>query len=349
LDELLERLTGVAGLTGTEGPAAEVVRELWKPLVDELTTDRVGNVVGVKRGDGPDGERLKLAAVAHLDQIGMEVYRIEAGGFLRLQMVGGVDKRILPGQVLTVHGSEPLRGVVGATPPHLQSPDERKQVVGWDDLFLDLGLPEAEVRDKVAVGDPVSFPSDYTRLDGAVRAVAACDDRSAVAAVTWALRLAQRRRHFHDLVAVAGVQEEWTGLGAAGFTYANRPDAVLVVDVDQGRHEGVPEKDSIELGQGVAVTFGLNNHPKLVEALERAAGESGVTKQKIFWYSPYGTDGSTIEVSAGGVPTANLGIPLRYMHSTVETVNLDDIKAVGRLIIAAADSRDLPVFRPVDW
>ena len=349
MDELLKRLTSVPGLTGTEGPAAAVVRELWEPLVDELTTDRVGNVVGVKRGDGPDGERRRLAVLAHLDQIGMEVYRIENGGFLRLQMVGGVDKRILPGQILTVHGTEALRGVVGATPPHLQSPGDRSKVVGWDDLFLDLGLPEDEVRAKVAVGDPVSYPDDYTKLNGEVRAVAACDDRSAVAALTWALRLAKRRRHFHDLIAVAGVQEEWTGLGAGAFANAEHPDAALIVDVDQGRHEGVAEKDSLELGSGVSITFGLNNNPKLVEALEKAAAEAGITKQSIFWHSPYGTDGSTVEVSSGGIPTTNLGIPLRYMHSTVETVNLDDIKAVGRLIIAAVDSRDLPVFEPVDW
>lgn len=350
VNELLKKLTSVTGLTGTEGPAADVVRELWEPLCDSVTTDRVGNVVGVKRGDGPEGERRRLAAIAHLDQIGMEVFKIEPGGFLRLWMVGGVDKRILPGQVLTVYGKRELRGVVGATPPHLQSADDRKKVVGWEDLFLDLGLPEDQVRELVSVGDPVGFPRDYTELRGDYRAVAACDDRSAVAAVTWALRLARRTRHRHDIIAVASVQEEWTGLGASVAAGSLNPDVALIIDVDQGRHEGVPEKDSIELGKGGALTFGLNNHPELVSALEEAAKELGIPHQRFFWPSPYGTDGAAVESRDAGRPTINLGVPLRYMHSTVETLHLEDVKAVGRMIAAAADIEKLPVIESVaDW
>ncbi len=349
MNELLKELTGTVGLTGSETPAAEVVRKLWEPLVDELRVDRVGNVIGIKRGDGPDGERHRLAAIGHLDQIGMMVYAIEDGGFLRLQMVGGVDKRILPGQILTVFGTETLRGVVGATPPHLQSPGDREKVVGWDDLYLDLGMPEDEVRKKVRVGDAVSYPTEYTELNDKYRAVAGCDDRSAVAAITWALKVAQRQRHFHDIYAIASVQEEWTGLGAIISTYTEEPDVAIVVDVDQGRHEGVSDKDSIELGKGPSITYGLNNHAGLVEAAEKAAGKGGVTFQKLFWPSPYGTDGAQVETTRAGIPTINFGVPLRYMHSTVETLHLDDLKNLGRLIVAVADSDDLPVIKPIEW
>ncbi|MCK4593501.1 M42 family peptidase, partial [bacterium] len=187
MEEILKKLTGTVGLTGMEEPVAEVVYELWKPYVDELRIDRMGSVIGLKRGDGPEDERLRLAVMGHLDQIGMVVHKIEPGGFLRLQMVGGVDKRILPGQVFTVYGTQPLKGVVGAIPPHLQQAGDRKKVLGWNDLYLDTGLSEDEVRRMVRVGDPVGYPTAFLELQNERRAMSGADDRSAVAAITWAL------------------------------------------------------------------------------------------------------------------------------------------------------------------
>ncbi|HDR06498.1 MAG TPA: M42 family peptidase [Candidatus Coatesbacteria bacterium] len=349
MDEILRKLTGTVGLTGMEEPASRLVCELWETLVDELHVDRLGSVVGLKRGDGEDGKRLRLVVLGHLDQIGLMVQKIEPGGFLRLQMVGGVDRRILPGQLLTVYGAEPVQGVVGAVPPHLQKPDEQKKVPTWHDLYLDTGLPEREVKRRIRVGDPVGYPTSYVELQNGRRAMAGADDRSAVAAITWALELARRQRHTHDIYAVAEVQEEWTGLGAATAAFGLEPDCALVIDVDQGRHEGVAEKDSLELGKGPSVTHGLNNHPELVEAALTVAAAQNIPHQKFFWPSPYGTDGATVETLHTGIPTINFGIPLRYMHSTVEVLDIEDVKNAGRLILAVADAEGLPVVGPVDW
>jgi putative aminopeptidase FrvX len=349
VEEILKKLTGTVGLTGMEEPAAGVVRELWEPYVDELRVDRMGNVIGLKRGDAPEEERLRLAVLGHLDQIGMVVHKIEPGGFLRLHRVGGVDRRILPGQVCTVYGAGPVKGVVGSVPPHLQRADDKKKVPTWHDLYLDTGLSEKEVRKRVRVGDAVGYPTAFVELQNERRAMSGGDDRSAVAAITWALRLARRQRHSHDIFAIAEVQEEWTGVGAAAAVYGIEPHCALIIDVDQGRHEGVPDKDSIELGKGPSITFGLNNHPDLVEAALKVAKAQNIPHQKFFWPSPYGTDGSTVETIHSGIPTINFGIPLRYMHSTVEMLDLNDVKNAGRLILAVADAEGLPVVPPMDW
>jgi putative aminopeptidase FrvX len=349
LEDILKKLTGTVALTGMEEPAAEVVRELWEPYTDELRTDRMGSVIGFKRGDGPEGERLRLAVLAHLDQIGLMVHKIEPGGYLRLHRVGGVDRRILPGQLLTVFGTEPIRGVVASVPPHLQQAAEKTKITSWNDLYLDTGLSEREVRRRVRVGDPVGYPTSFVELANDRRAMAGADDRCSVAAVTWALRLARRQRHRHDIYAVAEVQEEWTGLGAYAAVYGIEPHCAIVVDVDQGRHEGVPEKDSVEIGKGPSVSFGLNNHPDMVETALKVAVAQNIPHQKFFWPSPYGTDGSTVETLHSGIPTLNLGIPLAYMHSTVEMLDMGDVKNAGRLILALADADALPVIEPVDW
>lgn len=349
MEDILRKLTGTVGLTGMEEPAAQVVCELWEPYTDELRTDRMGSVIGFKRGDGPKGERLRLAVLAHLDQIGLVVHKIEPGGYLRLHRVGGVDRRILPGQLLTVCCSEPVKGVVGAVPPHLQQAGEKNSVTSWNDLYLDTGLRESEVRKRVRVGDPVGYPTSFVELQNGRRVMAGADDRCSVAAVTWALRLARRQRHSHDIYAVAEVQEEWTGVGAYAAVFGIKPDCAIVVDVDQGRHEGVPEKDSVELGKGPSVSYGLNNHPDMVEATLKVAAAQNIPHQKFFWPSPYGTDGSTVETLHSGIPTINLGIPLSYMHSTVEMLDMGDVKNAGRLILALADADGLPVIPPVDW
>jgi len=150
----LAELTRLSSITGRERAVAEYLLRAWDPLVDEARLDRLGSYIGLKRGDGPE-PRPRVMAAAHIDSIGGVVTEIEPGGYLRFTPVGGVDRRLLMAQEVEVHGRRVIPGVVGSKPPHVTSPEERKRLVPVEELYIDTGLPEAEVRELVRVGDPV--------------------------------------------------------------------------------------------------------------------------------------------------------------------------------------------------
>jgi endoglucanase len=213
---LLKQLTEAPGPTGDEHGAAEVVEALWRPLVDELAADRMGSLVGVKRGAG-DGPRPAILLAAHLDELGLLVSRVvEHGGygFVRVSELGGVDRRHLLGQTAVVHGRRQLVGVLGGLPDSMLPEPERGQAYSYEQLVIDVGLPIEQVRELVSVGDFVTFRQPLRKLQGGRVAGKALDNRASLAAVTICLEQLQGRRHTWDVLAVATSQEEETFLGA---------------------------------------------------------------------------------------------------------------------------------------
>ena len=222
---LLKRLTEAAGISGFETAIRDEVTAVWAPLVNEIRTDTLGSVIAVRHGTGAEPRR-KLMLAGHMDEIGLMVTRIREG-FLSITPVGGVDRRLLLGQPVVVHGRRDLPGVVGSRPPHLLGAAERDRLVAWDDLVVDVGLPAEEVVELVRVGDLVSFRRPLRELaDGRV-AAKAIDDRVSLAAITICLETLGSRAHAWDVVAVATVQEEETFAGAITTAYRLEPDIAL--------------------------------------------------------------------------------------------------------------------------
>lgn len=339
---LLRELSEASGVSGYEEAVRERVAEAIRPYVDDLRRDAMGNLIALRRGAG-EGARRKVMLAGHMDEIGLIVTRVEKG-FLNFSQVGGYDVRVLPGQEVVVHGATTLTGVVAARPPHVLGEEERQKVTPMDELLIDVGLPPEEVEAQVRVGDLITLRVPYTALRGDRVAGKAFDDRAAVVAIAACLEELSRLRHTWDVYAVATVQEEIGLRGATTSAYGIAPDVAIAVDVTHGDMPGVPEWDTVELGKGPAISVGPNIHPKVYEALVETAKRYEIPYQVDPIPGRSGTDAWAIQVSRTGVPTGLLGIPLRYMHNPVETLDLADVRRTARLMalfISRLDEIDL--------
>jgi putative aminopeptidase FrvX len=341
---LLKQLSEAEGVSGFEGPIRDLVRQMWKPLVDEMYEGRLGSLIALKKGMG-SGQRPKLMVAAHMDEIGLMVTKIEKG-FLRVTRVGGTDRRALLGLEVVVHGRRDLPGVVATRPPHVLSAEERKKSVPLDEIFVDVGLGEEAVGDVISVGDLISIHRDMSELKNRRVSGKAMDDRACVAAITLALERLRRIEHAWDVFAVATVQEE-TGLkGAITAAYGVAPDLAVALDVTFGKQPGVPKEGTSPLGEGPAIGIGPNFHPRLVQRLKEVAEGHEIPYHMEPVPGRSGTDAWAIQVTREGVPTALVCIPVRYMHQPVETLAAQDVKRAGRLL--AAFVADLQVGFPED-
>jgi tetrahedral aminopeptidase len=360
--ELIQTLTDAVGLSGYEAPIRDLIKAQFAPLVDEVSVSKVGSVIGIKHGSphplppaprsgrGERGEgRRRLMLAAHVDEIGLIVTGIEKG-FLRIARVGGTDNRILLGQRVLVHPSprnpisqggarsasarnrvseSPIHGIIASRPPHVLPAAQRGKVMGVEDLFVDVGLPAAQVGRAIQVGDLVSFDVQTTKLKGDLLSGKAMDNRTSVATMIVCMDELQRLRHTWDVIAVATVQEETTFAGASTSAYALQPDAAIAIDVTfASQHD---YSSVVELGKGPVLTLGPNYHPKLTQRLIDTAKQLDMAYQ-IEPDVGGGTDAWPIQVSREGIPVALIGVPLRYMHSPVETVNVKDVERIGRLM-----------------
>ncbi|MCY3779248.1 MAG: M20/M25/M40 family metallo-hydrolase [Chloroflexi bacterium] len=327
--EHLKRLVETHAPSGYEAPVAELLREEWAELVEDFEEDRLGSLIGIKRGAQNVEQRRKIMLAAHMDEIALMVRGIE-DGFIYTHRVSGIDPRVMLAQTVLVHGKRELPGVVATMPPHLQTPADRKRYPPVGDLVVDVGLPAAEVDDLVRIGDLITVEGPMMELKGRKVAAKAMDDRCCVAVITACLELLRNMNHSWDVMAVATVQEEVGLRGATTAANHIEPDCAIALDVGFAEQPGV--STAIKLGGGPLMGIGANFHPKMVKRLQDIAAYYDIIWQADIIPARAGYDSWAIQVSRGGVPTALLGIPLRNMHSPVETLDLKDIERTGRLL-----------------
>lgn len=343
----LKQMLSAAGLSGFEDPIREIIHEAWDPLTDDLSVSKIGSLHGLKLGRG-EAPRHRVLLSAHMDAIGMMVTHIE-DGLMRVTEVGGIDPRILPGQLVTVHGREALPGVVVQPPAHLLPESTGDGPVEMKHLFVDVGLRPAEVDEKVRVGDTVSFAQEPLELTGEALAGHTLDNRVSVAATTLCLEELQNRAHDWDVWAVASAQEEETLGGALTSPFDIRPDLAIVIDVCFAKGLGSSDWRSIPFGEGVGLGYGSNIHPGLYNIFEQKAKALEIPYHRNLMPKMSGTDAMGIQVVAEGIPCMVLGIPLRYMHTPVETVSLKDIRRAGRLMAAVIADLTPDALEQIQW
>jgi putative aminopeptidase FrvX len=332
--KLLKTLSETPGPSGFERRIADQISQIWEPFVDKITTDRVGSVFAVKSGSGTE-PRPQLLLAAHMDEIGLmvtEVVNRDAYGFLRVTNVGGVDIRHLYSQPVVVHGRRDIHGVLASLPARMLPSERRNGPFGFEDLVVDPGLPMEILQELVDIGDFISFRQPLRKLMGKNVTGKALDNRASVAAVIICLEELQDRNHEWDIVAAATAQEETRLLGAYTGAFLQEPDAAVAIDVTFAKGAGLSEQGHPELNSGPGLYIGPNVHPGMYKALKSAAEAIEMDVSVGTHTRGSGTDAFGIQVARSGVPTGLVSIPLRYMHTMVETVNTKDVERTGRLL-----------------
>ncbi len=330
LDELLR----AGAPSGYEGPAAEVWRKAASDFA-ELSYDGIGSTIARV------GEAEPLVAiVGHIDEIGLIITHIDEKGFLWFEPIGGWDPQILVGQRVEVTGRDGLvPGVAGRKPIHLLEPDQRKKVVELKSMHIDIGAADREEAETmVRVGDPVVIRTEPLQVAGSRLVSKSMDNRlGAFVALESTRRCAAGKGPGGSMAGVAAVQEEIGLFGARTSAFELRPDIAVAVDVTHATDApGVDEKEVgvHPLGSGPVLGRGSTLSPKVFELLAETAEAEGIEYSVSASGRSTGTDADAIQIARSGIPTGLVSIPLRYMHSPVEMVDLQDVEAAIELLAA---------------
>lgn len=343
----LKTLLSTPGLSGYEDPIRNIILDAWQPFVDEIQINRLGSLHALKRGTNPEPRHTMLFA-AHMDAIGLMVSGLE-GEFIRLAAVGDIDGRVLPGQLVTVHGREDIPGVIAELPHHLCPPNKDRGSVDLEYMIVDTGISARQLNRRVRLGDLVSFAGSPLELSGEVLAGNSLDNRASVAALTYCLQLINNQKPNWDVWFVATTREEEDGGGAKTSAFQIHPTLAIAIDVTFATGHGSPTHNTYPLGKGITLGWGPTIHPALFEKFKSLAEHLEIPFQQEIMPRFSGTDADDIQLIAEGIPSMLVSIPIRYMHTAVEVVALKDINRAGRLIAEFAINLNDDFMNDLSW
>ena len=334
--KLLDALLRAAAPSGYEAPASAVWREAAS--FAEIATDGLGSTIAtIGDGDGPT-----VAVCGHIDEIGLVITHVDDKGMIWFEAIGGWDPQILVGQRVEIQTKGgPLLGVAGRKPVHLLKDDQRKKAVELSDLHIDIGATDAdEAKANVRIGDPVVIAAEPVRLLGDRLVSRSMDNRlGAYTALESLRRVHEDGGPVGKMAGIAAAQEEIGLFGARTATFQLRPDVAIAFDVTHATDApGIDEKEhgTHPLGSGPVIGRGSTLSPIVHDLLIETAEREGIEYTVAGSGRYTGTDADAIQISRAGVPAGLVSIPLRYMHSCVETVDLGDVENVVRLVAAFA-------------
>ncbi|MDQ4145535.1 MAG: M42 family metallopeptidase [Actinomycetota bacterium] len=333
---LFERLATVPGISGREDRIRDVAVEILQDLVDEISVDRLGNVIGLRRGDRP---RVMLAA--HMDSIGFLVKHIDDNGFIWISPVGGFDPRTLNAQRVLVSGKKDYVGLMSpkSRPIHVLTDEERKKAPVIEDIFVDVMAPADEVKENVPIGSQVTLYREPVFNEHGFSAPY-LDDRLGVYVLLEALREARDTKA--EIYAVVSVQEEVGLRGARTSAYGIDPDIGVALDITLATDTPGSDPTQIvtKLGKGVGITvmdgYSISD-PRLVEHFQRIA-ESNEIEYQLEMLPKGGTDAGTIQMARAGVPVITISPPVRYVHTANEMASIKEVDESVRLMARFLDT-----------
>lgn len=324
--EVLKRLTDGAGVSGLEKCTAQIVAKMLTEY-GKTYTDRLGNVVCELDGEG---EPFLLSA--HMDRVGMIVTDITDEGFLNVAPCGGIDNRTLCAQQVTVHAREDIKGIVISTPPHLQSGENERKALKTDEALIDIGFSKEKAEELVSRGDRVTVDSDFIQLAGDRVAGHAFDDRAGIASILFALEMLKKRHCARKITVAFTTREEVGGSGAKAASFNAGASELIAVDVSFAMTPDSKAEECGLLGKGPMIGISSSLDYEASEQLKAVAIEHEIPYQLEIMGGRTGTDADSMTVAAGGMISSLISIPLRYMHTGIEVVEIGDIENTGRLI-----------------
>jgi endoglucanase len=319
------------GVAGYESEAAGLIKSAFAEHGCDVSVDTMGNVIALKKGKGKG----KAAFFSHMDEIGLVVVNLEKNGFVRFSQIGGYDQRTLLAQEVIIHGREKVYGVIGIKPPHLTTPEDANKAVKMNDMLIDTGYGEEKLKELVKVGDIITIKRKTIELKGDTLAGKALDDRACVAVMFEALKNLKDFNHDVDVYFVSTAQEEVGTRGAITATYGIEPDIGVALDVTFAKQPEMKPQQVNEYGKGPVIEMGPNIHPKVFEMFKTAAKDNNIPHQiDVMVTGSSGTDARSVQISRFGVASGLISVPLKYMHTSVECINMRDVTAAGKLLSA---------------
>lgn len=327
LKKTILELSALCGVSGEENGVCKYIYNILKKYTSDCYIKK-GNVIG------NFGERTEnkphILIDAHIDQVGLIVTHIFESGFLGISNIGGIDRRLLPAQQVCIHGKKDIMGVICSIPPHLSN--DEKKVNKIDEFFIDTGFSYEEISKIVFPGDKISFVSEPKELLSNRITGCALDDRSGVGAILYALELLKDEKFNCSFSVLFSAQEELGERGAAIGAFEIDPDISLAVDVSFGRCLGDKEYESGELGKGPMIGISPCLSKEVSAELEKICDEKNIPWQPEVMNGLTSTNADRFSVNRCGSKACTVSIPLKYMHTPVEIIQIDDVENTSRLI-----------------
>jgi putative aminopeptidase FrvX len=334
IKNVLEALSNAHGVSGHEGSSREILAKELEPYVNEITIDKLGNLIATKFGEGPS-----VMLSAHMDEVGLSTNYITDDGFLHFIGIGGWFDQTLLNQRVTVHGSKgDLLGVIGSKPAHLLEEEERKKPIKMRDMFIDIGARDADDAQKlgVKIGTPVTIDREFRPLVNDLVTGKALDDRAGCAMMIEAMR---RTTTGATVYAVGSIQEEVGLKGARTASFGLNPDVAIATETNvAGDYPGIEKKMAhLELSKGPSVTVvdgegrGLITPDSVLLWIEGTAEKFDIPYQRDVAAGGT-TDATAINLTRAGIPAGVVSVVTRYLHTPVEVLDLNDLDAAAELI-----------------
>lgn len=338
MEEILRKLVEAPSVSGFEEDISKLLKKELEPFVDEVKSDRIGNVIARKGSGSP-----KIMIAAHMDEIGLIVKYINKKGFVIFDKIGGWDERILPTKKVLIHGSKgPVLGVIGYKPVHLQESDEQKKPVKLKEMFIDIGASSEDDVKKagVGVGDFITNHGTLEKLGKSRVTGHAFDNRIGCLSM---IEIAKSLKKFKGTLYLVGTVKEEIGLiGVRGSSFSVNPDVMLAVDTTiAGDMPGLTEEEApLKLGDGPSLEIkdGMGVvHPRVKKWVTETA-KRGKIKIQLEVMSGGATDASIVPTVREGIPAGAITIPVRYIHAPVEVADMRDVKNCVKLYVKLVES-----------
>lgn len=324
--EFLKTLCETHSPSGREEWIYHVIKDSFQNF-GEVSIDNLNNIYVHKKGNNKG----KLMIMAHADEVFLMVTDFSGKGFLKFKS-NGIDPKALVSQEVIIHGKKTIEGIIGIKPPRLMDEEEKKKSVDIDSLLIDTGYDTEELKDMVNIGDYVTLKRGFYELLNNNVICKAIDDRAGIAAMYECAKEIINIKHDMDIYFVCSSQEEVGHRGAKVASYKINPDIGIAIDVtfDSG-NLGDKNRENI-LGKGPVICIGPNIHVKIREMIMEIADEYNIPYGVEVEPGNTGTDAWDVQITREGIPTLLISIPIKYMHTSVEMVNIQDIKHTGRLL-----------------
>ena len=340
---LLEKLSNAHGISGHEKEVRNILEEEIKPYIDEIKTDKLGNLIATKNGEGSS-----VMIAAHMDEIGFMVKYINDDGFIYFAKSGEWFDQTLLNQRVVIHSkNKHTIGVVGSKPPHMMKAEEMKKIIEIGEMYIDIGAKNKKDAEKIGiqVGDTITLDRKFEALSNNIVTGKAFDNRAGLVIMIEAAKLLSKSKIKAKIHFVGTVQEEIGLKGARTSAYSLNPDIAIAVDTTiPGDHPGVEKKNSsLEIGKGPAITvsdaegMGIVVSELVLEWMQGSA-EKGKISYQLSVLEGGTTDAAIINLTRQGIPSGGISIATRYIHSPVEVLDLKDLEQCAKLIAECVKS-----------